>query len=92
MQRKWVSCGGTECDPMDRGKSWGRRHHEDVCIVRQPLGLPHGGGLMLRRTREDVGAVRPDSIRTGARGGNGTKGKAQQLMKKDLRGSVTDKI
>lgn len=63
-----------DCDPIDRGKFWGKRHHDDVCIVRQPFGLPHVGGLMLRRIREDGGAMRPDSIRTGTRDGSRTKG------------------
>lgn len=48
-------------------------------VVRQPLGFPQGGGLMLRRIRDDVGATRPDSMRTGTRGGNGTKGRHSNL-------------
>lgn len=65
-------CRGSGCHPVDRGKFGGKRHHDDVCGT-PVTWVTTCGWVVLSRIREDVGAMRPGSMRAGTRGGNGAK-------------------
>lgn len=63
--------------------SFGERCHDDDFIVHQLVGLPVG--WTSAENKEKCRGYQVDSMRTSTRGGNGTKGKTQELMKKDFR-------